>query len=864
MRTVLPDELKVLDDLARNLRWTWHYPTVRFFASLDPEAWEKVGHDPVALLGEISPERFRLLAADPAVVFEAEELASDLANYMTEPKWYQNSYDAEGKPAGIAYFSAEFGLTEVMPQYSGGLGILAGDHLKSASDLGVPITGVGLLYGAGYFRQSLTRDGRQRETYPLLDPNNLPLNLLRHEDGKPALVSIPFPEGRTLYAQVWEATVGRAPLLLLDSNVPENDAAGRQVTDRLYGGSAQHRLEQEILLGVGGVRALRLYEELEGVDAPQVYHCNEGHAGFLSVERLREIIEKDDTVDFRSAVEAVRSATLFTTHTPVPAGIDRFDKNVVRQYLNAMPVAGVDVEDVLDLGKETYPGGNPHVFNMAVLGLRMARMANGVSALHGETSRKMFHALWPGFDLEDVPITSVTNGVHGPTWRDPRFQELAHEYMTEEQDREGSFWLHTGEQGGVPSAELWEKRGKMRSRLVDEARVRMRESWLERGVSPAEVTWTDQVLDRDVLTIGFARRVPTYKRLALMLSDPERLTRLLTDPKRPIQLVVAGKSHPDDEQGVSLIQRLVQFSDNPAVRDRIVFLPNYDMGMARVLVPGCDVWLNNPLRPLEASGTSGMKCALNGSLNLSILDGWWAEMYDGSNGWAIPTADGVEDPVRRDQIEADALYDLLEQTVVPKFYDRDEDGIPRRWLEMVRSTLATLGPKVQATRMVEDYVKDLYTPIARASAQLDRAPYEHAKDLAVWKEKVRAAWPGVRVSFVEADLGDVVRLGDDVAVSATVDLNGLEPDDVEVQMILGKVTTDDDIVGGQTIILHPVEGTDRFEATGRLKVAGAVGFAVRVVPHKDLMASDAELGLVANAETMGMDASKEDAEAGAW
>ena len=302
MRTVLPDELKVLDDLARNLRWTWHYPTVQFFASLDPEAWEKVGHDPVALLGEISPERFWLLAADPAVVFEAEELARDLENYMNEPKWYQDSYDVEGKPAGIAYFSAEFGLTEVMPQYSGGLGILAGDHLKSASDLGVPITGVGLLYGAGYFRQSLSRDGRQQETYPLLDPNNLPLNLLRDEDGKPALVSIPFPDGRTLYAQVWEATVGRAPLLLLDSNVPENDAAGRQVTDRLYGGSAQHRLEQELLLGVGGVRALRLYEKLGGASAPQVYHCNEGHAGFLSVERLREIMEEDDTVSFRSAV----------------------------------------------------------------------------------------------------------------------------------------------------------------------------------------------------------------------------------------------------------------------------------------------------------------------------------------------------------------------------------------------------------------------------------------------------------------------------------------------------------------------------------------------------------------------------------
>lgn len=851
VRTVLPNDLKVLDELARNLRWAWHPPTVEFFASLDPEAWARVGHDPVALLGEISPERFRLLAADPGVVFEAQELAADLADYLSEDKWYQEDFDASDKPSGIAYFSAEFGLTAVMPQYSGGLGILAGDHLKSASDLGVPITGVGLLYGAGYFRQSLTRDGWQQETYPLLDPNNLPLNLLRHEDGSPALVSIDFPGDRVLHAQVWEARVGRVPLLLLDSNVPENDASGRQVTDRLYGGSAQHRLEQELLLGIGGVRALRLYEELTGAPRPQVYHSNEGHAGFLSVERLREIMAGDEDVDFGAAVEAVRSATLFTTHTPVPAGIDRFDKNVVRQYLSAMHLPDIDVEDILALGNESYRGGNPHVFNMAVLSLRMARMANGVSQLHGDTSRKMFHSLWPGFDLGDVPIRSITNGVHAPTWRDPGFHSMAMEYMSEGQDEDGVFWLQTGEQGGVPAAAIWEERSRMRERLVEAARTRMRKSWLERGASPAEVGWTEEVLDPDILTIGFARRVPTYKRLALMLSDPERLTRLLTDPERPVQIVVAGKSHPDDEQGVSLIQRLVQFSDNPEVRKRIVFLPNYDMGMAHFLVPGCDVWLNNPLRPLEASGTSGMKGALNGALNLSILDGWWAEMYDGSNGWAIPTADGVQDPKRRDQIEAEALYDLIENTVAPRFYDRDLDGVPRRWIEMMRHSLATLGPKVRATRMVRDYVEELYWPIAQAATVLDEPPYEEAKELAAWKDKVRSAWPGVRVAFVEVNLADVVRLGDEVVVSVTLDLNGLDPSDVEVQMVLGRVGGDDEIVGGQTIALQPVEGTNTFRASERLEIAGAVGFGVRVVPHQDLMASDAELGLVVNAESMG-------------
>ena len=851
VRTVLPPELAVLDQLARNLRWSWNYPTVQFFASLDPEAWERAGHDPVALLGEISPERFQQLAADPAIVLEAQQLADELEAYVTEDKWYQEFYEAEGKPDAIAYFSAEFGITEAMPQYSGGLGVLAGDQLKAASDLGVPLIGVGLLYGAGYFRQSLTRDGWQRETYPLLDPNNLPLTLLREEDGTAALVELDLPGDRVLHAQVWEAKVGRVPLLLLDSNVPENEESLRTVTDKLYGGSAEHRLEQELLLGVGGVKALRLYSRLTGAAAPQVFHCNEGHAGFMAVERLRECMEGPDQLPFGAAVEAVRSATLFTTHTPVPAGIDRFDKALVRPYLEALPLPGVDVNDVLALGGETYEGGNPYVFNMAVFALRMARMANGVARLHGEVSRAMFRQLWPGFDVADVPITHITNGVHGPTWTDHRFESMAREYMSPAQQDEGTFWLTSGEQGGVPSRVLWEKRNELRGALVDSVRERMRESWLERGASPAEVGWTDSVLDPNILTIGFARRVPTYKRLTLMLSDPERLTRLLNDPERPVQLVVAGKSHPDDEQGVSLIQRLVQFSDDPRVRSRIVFLPNYDMGMARVLVPGVDVWLNNPLRPLEASGTSGMKCALNGALNLSILDGWWDEMYDGSNGWAIPTADGVSDPGRRDQIEAAALYDLLETTVAPRFYDRDDEGIPRRWLEMVRHTLATLGPKVQASRMVRNYVERLYTPIARAAAQLDVPPYDKARELAEWKARVREAWPGVAVDFVATAMPDVAQLGDTVEATVQVDLAGLEPSDVQVQMIAGRVGTDDSILDGHVIVLDPEgqndEGLWVFKGGEQLTVSGAVGYAVRVVPHSALTASDAELGLVANA-----------------
>ena len=851
VRTVLPEQLSILDQLARNLRWCWHEPTRKFFESLDPDAWSRSGGDPVAVLGEISPVRFEQLASDATVVLEAQRLFEDLQQYITEPGWFESAFDNADKPTSIAYFSAEFGITAVMPQYSGGLGILAGDHLKSASDLGVPITGVGLLYGAGYFRQSLSRDGWQRETYPLIDPNNMPLTLLRENDGAPAQIALPLPDGRFLRAQIWVAQVGRVPLLLLDSDIPENDDISRAVTDRLYGGSAEHRLEQELLLGVGGVKALRVYSRLTGSPAPEVFHCNEGHAGFMAVERIRELMESESSVHFGAAIEAVRSGTLFTTHTPVPAGIDRFDKGIVRRYLEAMPLPGVPVDEVLSLGNESYQGGNPHVFNMAVLGLRMARMANGVAKLHGKVSRGMFAALWPGFDVPEVPITSITNGVHGPTWRNPGFQTMALEYLSEAEDAEGEGWLKPESEGGVPDQILWEKRRQLRSNLVQGARARTRSSWLERGASPAELGWIDSVLDPDVLTIGFARRVPTYKRLTLMLSDPERLTRLLTDPERPIQIVIAGKSHPDDEQGVGLIQKLVQFADNPKVRDRIVFLPNYDMALAELLMPGCDVWLNNPLRPLEASGTSGMKCALNGALNLSILDGWWDEMFDGNNGWAIPTADGVEDPNRRDQIEAAALYDLIENTVAPRFYDRGEQGIPSRWMEMMRHTLATLGPKVQATRMVRDYVTGLYTPIAAASRQLNSSPFANAASLSEWKHKVRQSWQGVHVDFVEAKVPDVAELGDEVSIKAGVNLGGLEPGDVDVQLVSGKVGSDDrleDFLISNLSVDGEQDGHFIFRGVEKLAVSGSVGYAVRVVPHNSLMASDAELGLAANAE----------------
>ncbi len=852
VRTVLPEPLAALGELASNLRWSWHGPTRDLFASMDPQAWERLGGDPVAQLGELSTARLAELAQDPQFVQRVGAAAEDLARYQREPRWFQHAQAQPQTelPTSIAYFSAEFGITAVLPQYSGGLGILAGDHLKAASDLGVPIVGVGLFYKTGYFSQSLSREGWQVETYPILDPDGMPLSLLREANGTPCEIVVGLPGGRRLVAHVWRAQVGRVPLLLLDSDVQANDEAARGVTDRLYGGSGEHRLQQELLLGVGGVRALRLWSRLTGSPTPDVYHANEGHAGFLGLERIRELIEAK-ALTFAEALEAVRAGTVFTTHTPVPAGIDRFGTDQIRTYFggdNAFP--GMPVERILELGAETYPGGEPGVFNMALMGLRLGGRANGVSQLHGEVSRGMFDGLWPGFDESEVPISSITNGVHAPTWVDQRMFDTAERHL-------GAGALDTvqgwQDMDRVPPAELWATRRAMREQLVLEARRRLRASWLLRGASAAELGWIDGVLDPDVLTIGFARRVPTYKRLTLMLRDPDRLRALLLDEERPVQLIIAGKSHPADDKGKSLIQEIIRFSDDPRVRHRIVFLPNYDIAMAQYLYPGCDVWLNNPLRPFEACGTSGMKSALNGGLNLSILDGWWDEWFDGENGWAIPTADGVDDPQRRDDVEAAALYDLIATQVAPRFYARDEGTqLPGRWLEMVRHTVQTLGPKVLATRMVGDYVQKLYAPAATASRVLDVGDRSVARELAAWKNRVRERWVGVRVDHVDsAGVGDSPQVGDQVAVQAFVSLDGLTPQDVTVEVVHGKVTPEDQLIDVELATLRHVEayegGRHRYQGELKLSRTGAFGYTVRVLPSHPALVNSAELGLIANA-----------------
>jgi starch phosphorylase len=834
VRAKLPEQLAPLHELAMNLRWSWDGRTRDLFRWVDPGTWEVTGHDPVRLLGMVGRERLEQLAEDAAFMSFLDEVHADLRRYLEQPQWFQSTR-GKGPLRGVAYFSPEFGIAEALPQYSGGLGVLAGDHLKAASSLGVPLVGIGLLYRQGYFRQHLNADGWQQERYPTLDPHAMALTLVEEARVEVDLVGVP------LAAQVWRADVGRVRLYLLDADIEENSDEGRLVTDRLYGGATEHRIRQEILLGMGGVRALDVVGE-----ATQVFHTNEGHAGFLGLERIRRLI-LEDGLSFTEAVEAVRAGTIFTTHTPVPAGIDRFPREIMERYFKGWAdECSVPFSDLMALGH--FPGEAVDApFNMAVMGLRLAGMANGVSKLHGEVSRQMFHALWPGVPAEEAPIGSVTNGVHAYTWVSPEMDDLLTRYVLPSwSEAPASAWQRLD---NARDDELWRVREQGRERLVAFVRGRLKRALVGRGASESDASWADEVLDPRALTIGFARRFASYKRATLLLSQPERLHELLLSPERPVQLVFAGKAHPADDIGKEMIRQIVQFSRDPAIRHRFVFVEDYDIEVARTLYQGCDVWLNNPRRPQEACGTSGEKAALNGGLNCSILDGWWDEMFDGRNGWAISSAETYEDLERRDAVEADSLYEILERQVVPLYYERVEGPVPRRWVRKVKHALITLGPQVVASRMVQDYVTQMYEPVAARADVITASGNARAKALAAWKERVRGGWADVHLVSVDSDAA-VADLGAQRTVEAFVSLGSLTGDDVAVQLVHGPVGPNDEITS-PTVVSMDLAGSDespgRYRYVGGFSVeqAGRYGFTVRVVPAHPDLATAAELGSVA-------------------
>jgi len=835
VRPSLPPELAALEELAMNLRWSWDEPTRDLFRWVDTDGWEAMSHDPVRLLGQVPAARLEALAGDPGFLRYLHEVYDDLGRYLTAPRWFQTRDETRSSSPLrlVAYFSPEYGISEALPQYSGGLGVLAGDHLKAASDLGVPLVGVGLFYRSGYFSQVLAADGIQQERFSSLDPDSLALT--RCEDVR---ITVDLA-GQPLHAQIWEAAVGRVKLYLLDADVEGNEPEIRSITDRLYGGDTEHRIRQEILLGIGGVRALQAL----GLD-PQVFHTNEGHAGFLGLERARQLVAAGLTFD--EAVETVRAGSVFTTHTPVPAGIDRFPRELMERYFTGFAKeCGIGLDELMALGQRADEPDETR-FNMAVMGLRLAARRNGVAQLHGVVSRRMFAGLWPDVPEEEIPIGSVTNGVHAPTWISPEIDDLLSRRLVPEWD--GALEREWARVTEVGDDELWRALQQGRERLVAFVRSRLRRSQLARGYSASDVAWTNGVLDPTVLTVGFARRFATYKRATLLLSQPDRLKALLFHPEHPMQLIFAGKAHPADHPGKEMIQHIQQFAAQQGLRNRIVFMDDYDMAVARALVQGCDVWLNNPRRPQEACGTSGMKAALNGALNCSVLDGWWDEWFDGQNGWAITSAEDEPDLQRRDELEAASLFDLLESQIVPLFYERGAGGVPRAWLERVKHAYASLGPKVTASRMVRDYVQTYYEP---AAAHGDRTLADGAargRAFAAWRARVVSSWGGVKVTSVDAD-GGPAHLGDQRAVAVSVDLGRLTLDDVMVEVLHGPVGPADEIIHPAILALEHGEpdgdGRVRYEGSFTCSSAGRHGFTVRVVPRHEDLSSSVELGLTA-------------------
>lgn len=838
--TELPEHLGELMKLATNFRWTWHLETQSLFQEVDPQLWEAVEHNPVQLIRRLSPERSARLAKDSLFLGKLKVCSEDLEQYLAAETWFDQKHPGERERACIAYFCAEFGLNESLPIYSGGLGLLAGDHLKAASDLGIPLVGVGLLYSRGYFRQFLTDDGWQTEMYPNYDFYGYPIQLMRGADDQPLRVSVEFPD-RVVTVQVWKATVGRINLYLLDSNILSNSPTDQGITDTLYGGDEHMRIRQEMVLGIGGMKALRAL----GLN-PTVCHMNEGHAAFLSIERIGQIMEEHNC-DFKTARQICVAGNVFTTHTPVPAGFDVFRPEMVKQYMASnVEDVGLDFNDFISLGR-VDPNNSSEPFNMAVLAMENANHVNGVSRLHAEVSRDMFQSRWPDFPIEEVPIQGVTNGVHTATWLGHPMANLLDRHvgpLWRDDPASPDVWRAMSE---LPEDVLWEAREDARAEFVRFCRKRLAKQLSRRNAGKSELNEAAGVLDPRVLTIGFARRFATYKRGFLLFSDRERLKNILNHSERPIQFVFAGKSHPKDDGGKHIIQDIFRFIRNEGARHRIVFLEDYDIEIARHMIQGVDVWLNNPRRPMEASGTSGMKVVPNGGLNCSILDGWWAEGYKPGNGWAIGDERIDTDQGRQDWNDAQALYQLLEQEIGPLFYNRNEAGVPIGWVNMIQQSMRELAPRFSTARMVREYTQRFYMPAHHGFLDLQSDGMAKAKQALDWRKRVRSAWAGVRIDQVTHTLPAVAKIGEPYSITAHVDLNGLSPEDVQVQVLIGRA-------GAARSLQEASIESMRLEKTeGRLSVYsvklscthnGMFGYICRVVPHHEVVHVASELALV--------------------
>ena len=833
----LPEPIERLEALANNLWWAWHDDVQALYRTLSEEVWEATNHNPVKLLREVSQARLDEIAQDPAFLVQYREVLRQFDAYMKQKDtWFQQNH-ADYAAGPIAYFSAEFGLHEVLPIYSGGLGILSGDHCKTASDLGLPFVGVGFLYPQGYFTQKINADGYQEAEYEKLDFSEVPAHPAKDSNGNEVIVNVNLP-GRIVYARLWEINVGRINLYLMDTDLPQNAPQDRDLSARLYGGDKEIRIAQEIVLGIGGVRAL----DALGI-RPAVYHMNEGHAAFLGLERIRQFMANDE-LSFGESVELTKASNLFTTHTPVAAGNDAFSFELMDKYFSFYwGELGLTREAFLDLGRWNTPWGMQ--FSMTVLAMRLSCYHNGVSKLHGAVSRQMWSDLWPGLPIEEVPIDSITNGVHLESWLSPHLSALVEEASApqwqDDQD-DPAFWNVVEH---IEDRDLWEAHQDSKKAMINLIRQRIQQQRLRHGETVQRINESVTLLNPEALTIGFARRYATYKRATLIFRDMDRIKRILSDPEHPVQIIFSGKAHPADEPGKALIQQIYQLSQQPAFRGKLLFVENYDINIGRHLVQGVDVWLNNPRRPLEASGTSGQKAGLNGVLNFSVLDGWWPEGYNGENGWAIGEERAYKDEATQDEADALSLYEHLERGIIPLFFDRDEDGVPVHWIQRMKASIRSIAPQFNTRRMVKDYFEQYYFPAAQRYARLSADRFRSGKALAAWKTRMRQLWPAIGLR-AEGPQDGHWTVGEKIEVTAFLFPGTIEPEEVEVELVVIRRNGAEGPVSVTKMVRQKVQedGTWVYQGAFQTSHNGHYVYGVRAMPKNPALANPFETGLV--------------------
>ncbi|HUU16574.1 MAG TPA: alpha-glucan family phosphorylase [Sedimentisphaerales bacterium] len=854
--TVLPalsEPIKNLEVIAKNMFWCWNPEFAELFKRIDSDLWSACGHNPVKLLGTISQEKFDKLAENQGFLGQLQNAAEKLESYLNRPTWYEKVCSKSTEPV-IAYFSAEFGIHECLPIYAGGLGVLAGDHLKSSSDLGVPLVGVGLLYQQGYFRQCLSVEGEQREEYTENDFYNMPIELVRKESGQPLTISVEYP-GRCVVAQIWCVSIGRVKLYLLDTNVPANSSGDRMVTCSLYGGDRELRIRQEIMLGIGGLKALSAM-----CIVPTVCHMNEGHAAFMALERILEL-RTTKNMTFDEAMEATKAGNVFTMHTSVKAGLDEFNVALMDKYFGSyFPKLGINGKRFLSLGR-ILPDDDSETFKMTILALRLSGYTNGVSKLHSQIARGIWGSIWAGLPLDEVPIKSITNGVHIKNWLSGEMNSLYERYLgpnwaDEMMDKQ--LWNNVEQ---IPDEEFWQIHQRCKEQLIIFARNRLKAQMERRGTYHTEMNRAEEILDPEALTIGFARRFAGYKRGNLLLRDPKRLVKLLTDPERPIQIIFAGKAHPKDSEGKDIIRQIINFAKQNNVVRRLVFLENYDIDMARVLLCGVDLWLNNPRRPMEASGTSGMKVAVNGALNMSTLDGWWCEGYTPEGGWTIGAGQNYANEDYRNTFESRAIYDILENEVIPLFYTRSADNLPRAWICRVKNSIKWIAPRFNTHRMVAEYTRRFYNPALAKYSYLTATDCSRAREFSMWKAQMREAWPEFAVKDVVMEVHNgngneqlnskqpQLKVGSKLCVRALIKLGRISPDDISVELYHGPVDAWGNIRRGSALRMDykgaaEQQGEHWFVGSMPCRNTGQHGVAVRVLPMHDDLVNPYEMGLI--------------------